>query len=166
MYSIWMIPPEPVAGMLKEKINSLALKYAGPLFEPHLTVLGNIERDLSDVEAITRRIAAQTIGMQLSLGPVSFSTTYFQSVFVRVNSSAPLMELNVALKDGFCRQNDVFMPHISLLYGDHDMATREKIVSDMQKIEGRFIISKLTIVPTTNDPATWQHVTSIPFGMK
>lgn len=165
-YSIWIIPPEPVYTQLKSIIDELAKNYNGPTFEPHMTVLGNIDKDLSQIERFGKELAESFDTLQLSLGPVSFSTTYFQSVFVRVNSTAQLMQLNIDAKKLFNMENSVFMPHISLLYGDHDMTTREEATSKVQIPQASFVVNKFTITPATSDPKEWEHSTTIPFALK
>lgn len=92
-YSLWLLPSEPVFSKLQEEINHLASQFNTPKFIPHLTLLADIEGDLGN---ITEKISELTKGfsvLHLSLGSVSFSTTYFQSVLVRVNSTSTLMEL-------------------------------------------------------------------------
>ncbi|MCX6705675.1 MAG: hypothetical protein NTV24_01035 [Candidatus Woesebacteria bacterium] len=94
-YSIWIIPPQSVFDELSKIINDLSIVQNGPVFKPHMTILGSIDRELSDIQKAVETVAKGTEKLNLSLGPVSFSTTYFQSVLVRVNSTAQLMQLNL-----------------------------------------------------------------------
>ena len=93
-YSIWIIPPEPIFSQLSKTINELSSKYDCPVFEPHLTILGNIDHKLSKIEQVVEKIVSGLDDLNLSFGPVSFSTTYFQSVLIRINSTAKLMQLH------------------------------------------------------------------------
>lgn len=127
-YSIWIIPPEPLYTKLKNIIDNLSKDFNGPSFEPHMTILGDIDADLTDIKAKAHTLASTIDKLDLSTGTVSFSTTYFQSVFVRITSTAALMQLNLNAKQLFNMPDSVFMPHISLLYGDHDMVIRENAV--------------------------------------
>jgi len=104
--------------------------------------------------------------INLTLGQVSFSTTYFQSVFVRVESTAELLDLNLDLKKEFEMENNVFMPHISLLYGVDDMRLREKIASDIKIARFSFRADRLIIVPVDGNPHGWKSGLEIPFGVK
>lgn len=162
-YSIWIISPKPVYTHLKDIIDQLSKKYNGPVFEPHMTLLGNIESDLPEIEKKVKELASSITNLKLSLGPVSFSTTYFQSVFVRVNSIAQLMQLNLEAKRLFCRENDVFMPHMSLLYGNHDMAIREEAASKIKLSQQSFIVNEFIITPATSNPSEWEHSATISF---
>lgn len=143
----------------------MARKYNGPVFEPHMTLLGNIDKDLSEVKQKVKELANRIETLELSPGQVSFSTTYFQSVFVRVNSTAKLMQLNIEAKKLFGMENNVFMPHISLLYGEHDMVTREKAASEVKLSEAPFTVDKFIITPATSNPSEWKHSITIPFTL-
>ncbi len=163
-YAIWLIPQEPVYSKLKEIIKQLSIMYRGPQFEPHMTLVGHLNVDLSEVESKARTLAIGLDRLELSLGSVSFSTTYFQSVFVRINPTAKLMQLNLDCKKVFGRENDLFMPHMSLLYdGDYDMAAREKAASQVRLPSVSFIMDKFIIKPETLDPKKWKHLVTIPF---
>lgn len=164
LYSIWAIPPQPVYDQLKELIESLAKEYNAPTFEPHMTVLGAFEAEFEDIQQKVTQHAQITKPLELSLGPISISTTYFQSVFVRVNSTAQLMQLNLATKKMFDVENNVFMPHISLLYGVDEMREREETAQKISLPSVSFTVSELTIVPADPDPQKWEHLATIPFG--
>lgn len=49
-YSIWVIPPEPIYSQLKTIIDDLAGEFDGPTFEPHMTLVGDIDKDVSELE--------------------------------------------------------------------------------------------------------------------
>jgi len=97
-YSLWLIPPEPIFTKLQQIINDKSLENHTPSFEPHLTLLSNIETDLNDLINSCNNFFSLEKPISLSLSEVSFSTTYFQAVFVRVKANAQLMSLNLKLK--------------------------------------------------------------------
>ncbi len=167
-YSAWIIPSKPVFNELNEVINNLSLKYKGPVFKSHMTVLGNIDEELSKIQRAVEESVMGLDPLTLSLGPVSFSTTYFQSVLVRVNSTAPLLNLTLNIKKLLNIENHVFMPHISLMYGNHDMKTREKIAAEIKLKNLPFIANEIVIVPIPEkqNPSEWAPIATIPFGVK
>ena len=63
-----------------------------------MTVLGNIDHELSEIKQVVEKIVRDLDDLNLSFGPVSFSTTYFQSVLIRINSTAKLMQLHFDIK--------------------------------------------------------------------
>jgi len=147
-YTIWLIPSEPVYGQLKTIIDKLSREYNSPTFQPHLTILEHIEMDPSEIKQKLETLNKNLIGLELSLGPVSFSTTSARCVFVRVNSTAKLMQLNLDAKKLFGFENDVFMPHISLMYGDYDMETREKATNKIQILPATFTVKEFALIPS------------------
>ena len=163
-YSIWIIPPQSVFNELSKVINDLSIEYKGPVFKPHMTVLGNIDRELGDIQKAVETVANDTERLSLSLGPVSFSTTYFQSVLVRVNSIAQLMQLNLDIKKLLDIENNVFMPHMSLMYGNHDMETREKIAAKIKLQSTSFVANEIVIIPEKSEPKEWEPIVTISFA--
>lgn len=160
-YSVWIIPPQPVFDELSKVISGLSIEYNAPVFKPHMTLLGTIDRELDDIKKAVETAAKGLKKLNLSLGPVSFSTTYFQSVLVRVNSTAQLMQLNLNIKKLLDIENNVFMPHISMMYGNHDMKTREKIAAKMKLQSSSFIADKIVIIPVKSEPKEWEPIATI-----
>lgn len=163
-YSIWIIPPEPIFNQLSKAINELSSKYRCPIFEPHLTILGNIDHELSKIKQVVEKIVSDLDNLNLSFGPVSFSTTYFQSVLIRINSTAKLMRLHFDIKKLLKDENIVYMPHVSLMYGNHDMETRERIALGLNFQPRSFIAKQVVIIPEKPKPVDWKPVAIVPFG--
>lgn len=58
-YSIWLMPADAsVSGMLQREILAQAAKYQAPRFEPHVTLLGGIDRPRQEVLDTTALLAA------------------------------------------------------------------------------------------------------------
>lgn len=163
-YSLWLVLPEKIQSELQVVVDHLAATYDSPTFEPHATLVGGIEGEVGAIEEKMKQLVEGASELELSLGPVSFSTTYFQSVLVRVNSTAALMELNLKAKEIFGLANDVFMPHISLLYGVDSMKTREEVAAKILLSSTKFSVSELVLTPSTSDPKDWHHLASVRFG--
>lgn len=162
LYTLWVVPPPEIKKILEDVIRELSDKYKGPYFEPHMTLLGNIPCSMEDAVEKTKILCKDIKPFEITLGEISFSTTYFQSVFVRVKSSASLMVSNLKAKGVFKSENGLFMPHMSLIYGDHQMNLREKIASEIKLPDNlTFKVEKLVVTPSTNDPKDWIHLAEI-----
>lgn len=162
LYTIWILPPPSLKKDLQEIIVKLAKKFKSPIFEPHMTLLGDIEIDEESMIEKAKTLASKTQPFSLELGEISFSTTYFQSVFVRVKSTAKLMEANLIAKGIFGKENNVFMPHMSLLYGDQEMELREIISQEIKlPINIKFKVEKIVVVPSTKNPKDWKHLAEV-----
>ena len=167
LYSLWIIPTSSLKKSLDEIILKLAKKYKSPKFEAHMTLLGDIDSDEKTIIQKTKKLASETKPFPLQLGEISFSTTYFQSVFVRVKATAKLMEVNLKAKEIFKVDNDVFMPHMSLLYGNHQMKLREKITPEIELPKYKYFkAEKIIVVPDAQNPSEWRHLAEIPLCLR
>ncbi len=163
-FSLWFIPPPNIKKQFQEVISDLSAKYQSPNFKPHITLLGEITGSKSHVLKKTKILALKIKPFSVTFSEISFSTTYFQCVFARVKSQAALMDANLKAKEIFDVSNNVYMPHLSLLYGDHNMETREKIVSELKVPTNlSFRADKIIVVPCTQNPADWRHLAELRF---
>ena len=159
-YSIWLIPNNPVYSNLKSIIYPLADANNAPRFEPHLTLLGDIEGRIPDITDKMQTLVKDLKDLELTLSEVSISTTFFQSVFVRIKSTSALMQLNLDAKKLFKTENNVFMPHISLFYGG-SLKEREEIAGKINLERDSFRITKMVLAPVTEDPKDWKILAEI-----
>jgi hypothetical protein len=58
-YSVWALPPEPVRGRLRRLMAELRDVHGGPVFEPHLTVVGAVRLRRSAAIETLRAAAAR-----------------------------------------------------------------------------------------------------------
>ncbi|KAF5462994.1 hypothetical protein F2P56_018951, partial [Juglans regia] len=107
VYSVWAVPPDNVAAMLKKLLEDLQSEFGGPQFEPHITVFGAISLT-SDNELSRFRSACN--GLKPTLPPLI--------VWPRGPSSVNLWKLKVLFTYGlvlflnflkvwirFCKEN-------------------------------------------------------------
>lgn len=165
LYALLVIPPEDIKKSLEEIIFNLSRRYDGPIFEPHMTLLGGIGTNEKTIIQKAQELAKGIKPFKIILSEVSFGTTYFQNVFVRVKSTAKLMEANLKAKEIFNIGESLFMPHISLLYGKQGMNLREKAASEIKLPDNlSFTAEKIVIARDSQNPADWQHLSEVKIG--
>lgn len=157
-YSLWIIPPPSVKKKLEDSILALSQEYKAPVFEPHMTLIGDVDMDKETAIQKANKVAKTIHPLKLTFSEVSFSTTYFQSVFARVKSTADVMNANVYAKKVFGLENNLFMPHISLLYGEHTMKVREEIANKLIVPTALIEANTMVLVPSASNPAGWLHI--------
>lgn len=165
-YGFWVIPENEFYQELKEIITLYSKKYDAPAFVPHMAIFINqIAPTNEQVVNKVRQAANVTKPFAVSIGDVEFSTTYFQCVFARVRTNAHLLNAHLTLKNAFNIDEEiVYMPHTSLVYGNFDMMTREKIASEIYLKNTQFMANKITIVRMdTRDLKDWDMVEQVSF---
>lgn len=165
-YSVWALPEQSTEEELQKIIVLLNQLYGGPHFDPHMTLLGDVKAAPEQMADVVDELAEGLSDFNLELGEVSFSTTFFQSVFVRVLATAQLMEQNLKAKQLLKLENNLFMPHVSLLYGDHSMQTREEATHKVILPHKVYNVTRLALVPSTSDPSEWGILHQAEIGSK
>jgi hypothetical protein len=63
------------------------------------------------------------------------------------------------------QQSSPYAPHLSLLYGTFDAATRERIVAEVgREFDLGFEARSIHVIRTEGEAKDWRHVAEIPFG--
>jgi 2'-5' RNA ligase len=140
-------------------IKELSASYGGPVFMPHLTILSSVRGEEKEIHIKTKELAGSINPIKAELGEISYSTTHFQNIFVRVKANPEIMNAHLLAREifGLVDKNAFYMPHISLLYGDQDMQQRQIIANSLNfKIEPEYLINKIMLVPYADSPTSWQ----------
>jgi len=115
VHSLWLMPNEADAQRLAVLVADLARRFDTPLFTPHLTLKGDSALPPAALEAATAKAAHEVAAFAQPIAAIETSAAYFRAFYARFTVSPALARLKRAL-DGDAA--DVFMPHVSLLYGD------------------------------------------------
>jgi hypothetical protein len=166
-YTIWLIPKEmAVKSYLASIVRDLVHEYHGPEFEPHITLLGDVSVSLEEIIENCTLLATKTKPLTLETGTVEYSTTYYQNLFVRIKPTPQLMTAYTTAKDIFnLTTPSVFMPHMSLLYGNDTFDQKHHMMETLEFTPQRFTVSSLIITPGgENPPSEWKHLAEIPLN--
>lgn len=166
-YTIWLLPKEEeVRQYMATVVADLAQKWNGPQFEPHTTLLGDVQLSIEAMEENCRQLAQQTSPFEVETGAVEYSTTYYQCIFVRIKPNPELMGLYDRAKQIFGMTTpSLFMPHMSLFYGNVPYSTRQEIMTSLTFLPQHYSINSLVVTPGgEHPPAEWKHLFELPFS--
>lgn len=163
-YTLWLQPDGEVYKRFAELILKLAKSYNGPIFQPHVTLLGGIEQQEEQVLERTRQLSVGKNPFTVTLEDINYENYYFRTLFVRAALTEPLRELNDQARKLFNMEIPPYMPHLSLLYGTYPRDLKEKIVNEIgKKQSAEFTAGGIHIIKSTGDESTWHEVGFIPF---
>lgn len=168
VYSIWLMPEGRVAAELQGLIKDLSTRYKTPEFQPHITLIG--ELNLSEAEAIrgTTAIARKIDPFRIKLGRVTYLNHFFRCVFIKAYITEALAKAHeIACRVFKQEPNEEFMPHLSLVYGDLSQQTKHNIIRDIgNKMDFEFRVKNLYLYYTGGRPRDWHSVLKSPCGLQ
>jgi 2'-5' RNA ligase len=155
--SVWLLPDPAAARPLAEAIDELAEGLGGPRFLPHLTLIGEVA---ASGTALTRGLEALSRRAPIVLATESLEVTsaYHRALFLRVRSTPALLDLREAALRALATHGGApWMPHVSLLYGDHPAETKRPWLSRVGAWLPRTLrFDRLAAVETTGPVEGWQ----------
>jgi 2'-5' RNA ligase len=168
-YSLWLQPSGPAYDHYQEWINKLTAAHGTSHFEPHVTVLGQIQNNETDVVMRTQAMANKIVGpVDIHLMKAAYGETYFQCIYLLAEDTDRLQKLYDNAKEYFNiggLPNPSYMPHMSLLYGDYPMEIRQQIVASLPiDLTGSFEAATLAVVNTRGEEKDWHKIAAFQLG--
>lgn len=159
-YSLWLQPSGKMAFQLQEKIRKLSEKYGTPLFAPHITLLGGLHSTKAGLISLSDTLASTLHPLDLTLTTAGCRNRFYQSLFIYVEKSKPLMELRSMAERFFDASDDEnYMPHLSLLYGDFTRKEKEKMLNGIgREFYRKISVKSLALMQTNGKPEQWKKI--------
>ena len=152
--------------VLAQTIRDLARELGAPIFEPHISLIGNLEGTEKELIKRTEELARHLESFTAVLTEASYRDSHFQCLFMLVEQTPPLMNAYAIAIDRFHKPHQQFMPHLSLVYGSYP-ESRKKLIIDHLSADVRvnFEVTALYLVRADSpDPKDWHEIG--PFPMK
>lgn len=163
-FAFQFVPGGALGRELQKIVNHYSTIQGSSPFLAHITLYPVESSSETAIIKAAQELAQQLVPLKIELGLVEFSTTHFQCVFARVKTTAKLLDAHLLAKAALgVKQDHVFMPHISLAYGDFDMETREKMSKKIKLQNSSCKIDSLTVVRSdSQDPKDWHIIAQFP----
>ena len=149
--SIWIRPSGLALETLQDAIRRIQRANVGPDPWPHVTLIGGIQMSRAEAERRLRRLAAGFLPFNVKLGRLDGHPDYFRSFFAHVEPSDELLALHRRAMEVFdLPVRDPYEPHVSLLYGEIDEATRRMLAAELGgALDVTFRASSIHLVDAT-----------------
>jgi len=120
-YALWLVPEDAAASQLHSVIRQLADRYTTPVFSPHMTLLGWVKGEETELAGKLEALAARLTPIQARLTGFAGAPYYFRCFYSPVESSTELRQAVDEASHAFgASAGSDFQPHISLIYGQLD----------------------------------------------
>ena len=158
MHAIWLTFSKNDRDYLKKVIDELAEKYHAPKFEPHITVYGLIDSEMSLIESIAKEITLNHNSFLVEKSEILQSEELWKTVYVELKINNQLELIYKNLKKHFEKIIKYeFNPHTSLIYKILPIEEKMKIINELN-IKKEFTINKLVVQKFFPDVEKWKIV--------
>ncbi|XP_010449443.1 PREDICTED: cyclic phosphodiesterase-like [Camelina sativa] len=166
MYSVWAVPEGEVDDRFRRVMEGLRSEFGGPLFDPHLTLVGPLPYKLTASEA-KRMFKAACEGFKAypaTVDQVSAGTSHFQCIYLSLRHTVEVMNAAGHFMAHFKPMTGKFyVPHMSILYGDLTDGEKknalEKAYALDPSLDGlNFRINRVALWITDADVGSWVKI--------
>jgi len=160
-YHLWLKPARGVSERFAGVIQQFALELDAPTFDPHITLLGNLNG--SDAEQVTRtnELARRLQPFPIHVRGPAFGEDYFHCVFLVAEMTPPLFHAHASARRIFYQEEGGhYLPHLSLVYGRFSKDRKKDIIATLPaSLCVPFDVTHLSLIRAgSEEPKDWQEV--------
>jgi len=162
------MPDKASSNLLQKIIDDNVKKYGGFSFKPHMSLYGGFETEDNSITKKIEQLSLQLNPFTAITTEVAMSTTFYQCVFVRIKTIPQVMNAHLKAKKTLgISDHHVYMPHISLVYGDLNLETKQKIIDEIKLSQVDLVFESIKLVGISKikeDPSYSETLAE--FGLK
>ena len=164
-HTLWLLPTGTAYDKFENLIRKLAGEHNAPVFQPHITLLGEFIQPQQECIEKTKLLVEHQKPFTVSLEEIGYQDYFFRTLFVYAQKTGPLLNLHNKAKEIFKMQGiPPYMPHLSLLYGSYPNETKEKIIKEIGKNQSaQFEVNSIHLVQG-GEIKDWQIIGEFPLG--
>ena len=158
MHAIWLTFSKSDREYLKKIIDKISEKYHAPKFEPHITVYGLVDSEMSIIDSIAKEVTLNCNSFLVKKSEILQSEELWKTVYIELKMNNQLESIHKNLKKHFEKISKYeFNPHISLIYKILPIEEKIKIINELD-IKNEFMINKLVVQKFFPDIEKWMIV--------
>lgn len=159
-YSLWWTLDDTTTQRLQDTIQQFSQKAGTLNFPPHITLLGQIEREPELLSSQFDTFCMDLKAIPVDLNKSGMDQQYFRSLYFRVQPHELLQDLHLRAQNHFqIRTNAVYLPHLSLLYSDLERNVKKRLLKTVSRpIFSNPTIVGLCLMQTQGAPTEWRLI--------
>lgn len=142
-YSIWLGFRGDSALRLQTAIAALSAAFSGPVFVPHLTLVGDLDLGLDEVQRLAGVFGGLAMPSHLPVRDVGLSARYFMALYLAVEIPGEVQRARERIARAANPSTyELDAPHVSLLYAD---AEPSALARHREALRGAFAGAELEV---------------------
>ena len=160
VYALWIKPSGEIFEALFRMIRKLADDLATVVFEPHMTLLANLDGSEQEITRRSDELAGRIKRFRVFLTEPSYRDEYFRCLFMRVEETPSVMSANALAARIFKRPKEIYEPHVSLVYGDLPEERKKLIIRGLpENAETDFEAKTIYLIKAdSSHPRDWHEL--------
>jgi 2'-5' RNA ligase len=172
-FHLFFEPEGDLKSELSGIISTLAKEYGTPVFVPHVTLLARIPAETESgpvpVETIVEKsqaLAKSLTPFTLTLGHTGMESLYFKALYLHIKEQTEMRVLHAqALEHFFMDDEAPYLPHLSLLYGNHPNEQKQSTIETLTlPSQHSFVVRSVHLYKTEGEVHDWQFIKEFSFG--
>lgn len=167
-YSLWLCPEENVLPRIRRWMSSLESTFDSPAFEPHITILGEIENAPETLIRFASRMAEVLLPCEVNFKKITYSSDYFRALALEAALPGSILQARSLLCAEIGKTDLPYNPHLSLLYGEFSENEKKAAFETLHlRLPLALSFGKLKVVKTEGEVSSWKSLaTTTVLGIK
>jgi 2'-5' RNA ligase len=164
--SLWLVPEGDAGARLAELVRELARRLGTTPFVPHVTLLAGLTVPTNDVLKRATQMVSSLEPLRVPLRRPESADQFFRCLYLPVGETFKLLATHAQARMTFGIEDDApFEPHLSLVYGELQPATREALFRELAPVvPTSFELQILEVVRTEGPVAAWRCLRRLELG--
>jgi 2'-5' RNA ligase len=165
-YHLWFEPTGEAHDILARTIREIAPELGGPVFEPHVSLIGNLDGTEEEIVDRTSELGRSLQPVTITLTEPSYRDEHFRCLFMLAKPDRNLMNAYAVASDRFRKPREDFMPHLSLAYGSASEAQKKSIIQELpREVRMTFEVATISLIRADSlAPKDWHGAGRFPMN--
>ena len=161
--SIWLKFGKNYELILQNLIDELALKFKSSVFTPHITLFKGLEKNELEIVSLLNTFCIDVYSFKVEIKKLTWEKNFYKSFFAEIEINNSLLSIYQRGLEIFqINSNEIFLPHVSLIYANLEEEVKEKIKEEIsEKLPRELSIDKIAVVKTQGLPIDWREIISV-----
>lgn len=160
IYGLFLLPEESVSKKCQKVISDIASSYHTQKFEPHITLIKNLELKENDVLLLTNELIKWLKPLRTRFIEFGFSNKKYRSVYIKVLKTQSLLKAHNKANQIFGHKEEFFIPHLSIAYGKLSLDVKLNIIRGLEPLnKDFFLLDRIAVYDITEEDVNlWKEI--------
>jgi len=161
--SIWLLPNNDIIDY-SSIVQSICDSLGKEAIVPHITLVSSFDNTIDYSLKKLNQLFSNQKSFLIKSNGFLVTNHYFKSICVKIDMNNTIQELrNKSLQHFECKENNNYIPHMSLVYGNFEDNIKKRVVEGYKKLlsNNEIMISSVAIAENDEGNLNWKIVKEV-----